>query len=141
MAIKLNISDKGKAWKVELDSEVLFGKSIGDKVSGKEIKAELDGYELEITGGSDSAGFPLSKDVPGLALKKVMLTGGLGMRQRHPDGIRKKKTLRGAVISSTIALLNLKVVKSGAKALNEIFPEQNQPKAKKEVAATTAPAA
>jgi small subunit ribosomal protein S6e len=66
MPIKLNISEKGKAWKLEIPEEVLSGKSVGDKFDGKELKPELEGYELEITGGSDNAGFPLSKDVEGL---------------------------------------------------------------------------
>ena len=52
MPLKINISEKGKAWKVEIEGESLHGKSIGDKVHGKEIRTELDGYELEITGGN-----------------------------------------------------------------------------------------
>jgi small subunit ribosomal protein S6e len=138
MVFKLNISDKGKAWKVETDSEFLLGKSLGDKIHGKEIKPELEGYELEISGGSDIAGFPLSKDVPGLALKALLLKKGFGMRD-NTEGIRKRKTVRGKTISASVSLINLKVVKHGAKHLNEIFPEQNQPKEKK-TPAPTAPA-
>ena len=36
MTIKLNISEKGRAWKLEISEEVLSGKSIGDKFDGKE---------------------------------------------------------------------------------------------------------
>lgn len=140
MVFKLNISDKGKAWKVEMDNEFLIGKSLGDKIHGKEIKPELEGYELEISGGSDIGGFPLSKDVPGLALKSLLLTKGFGMRD-NTEGMRRRKTLRGKTISASVSLINLKVVKHGAKHLHEIFPEQNQPKEKKNVAPTPAPAA
>ena len=66
MVLKLNISNKGKAWKIELDVETLAGKSVGDKIQGKEIKPELEGYELEITGGSDFAGFPMYKETEGI---------------------------------------------------------------------------
>lgn len=132
MPFKLVIGDKGKAWKLDLDNEVLVGKSLGDVVQGKEIKPELEGYELEITGGSDSAGFPLSKDVPGLALKSVLLTKGWGMRDSYP-GMRKRKTVRGKVLSAAVSQINLKVVKAGSKKLSEIFPEQNKaPEAKVE---------
>ena len=130
MVVKIIIGENGKAWRVELEGEVLTGKSVGDKVNGEEIKQELAGYEFEITGGSDNAGFPLSKDVAGVGLKRVLLTKGFGMRDSR-KGVRLRKTQRGKVISSTIAQINLKVVKAGSKKLQELFPEQNKPKEEK----------
>jgi len=41
VALKLNISEKGKAWKLEVPEETLSGKLIGDKFDGKEIKPEI----------------------------------------------------------------------------------------------------
>lgn len=123
MPLKLNISEKGKAWKLEVSEETLSGKSIGDKFNGKEIKPELDGYELEITGGSDNAGFPLSKDIEGLGLKSKILKKGWGMHD-STEGLRLRKTLRGKTISETTSQLNIKVLKAGSKPLAEIFPEQ-----------------
>jgi len=125
MPIKLNISEKGKAWKIEVPEETLSGKSIGDKVSGNEIKPELEGYELEITGGSDSAGFPLSKDVEGLGLKGLLLKKGWGMKNSG-EGLRLRKTVRGKIISGTTSQINISVLKAGKKKLEEIFPEQNK---------------
>lgn len=125
MPIKLNISEHGKAWRLEVTEEVLSGKMVGEKIHGKDIKPEFEGYEFEITGGSDSSGFPLSKDVDGLILKRVLLTKGWGMRDNR-EGMRRRKTVRGKVISGTTALLNLKVVKVGHKKLDEIFPDQNK---------------
>lgn len=130
MPFKINISEKGKAWKLETEDEILVGKLIGDKLDGKEIKHELEGYELEITGGSDSSGFPLSKDAEGIGLKRVLLTKGWGMRNSE-EGLRKRKTVRGKQISNTTSQINLKVIKAGKKHLAEIFPEQNKPKEKK----------
>ena len=46
MPLKLNISEKGKSWKLEVEPEVLSGKSIGDTFDGKLLKPELEGYEL-----------------------------------------------------------------------------------------------
>ncbi len=137
MAFKLNISDKGKAWKLELDNESLVGKSVGDKIHGHDIRADLEGYELEITGGSDLAGFPLAKNVEGIALKALLLKKGWGMRDTR-EGVRLRKTVRGKVISPAVTLINLNVVKHGKKHLAEIFPEQNQPKAPKVKAAPAA---
>ncbi|MCU0642449.1 MAG: eS6 family ribosomal protein [archaeon] len=130
MPIKLNISEKGKAWKVEVPEEVITGKSVGDKISGKDVKPELEGYEFQITGGCDSAGFPLSKDVEGLGLKALLLKKGWGMKD-NTEGMRRRKTVRGKVISENVSLINLNVLKAGSKKLAEVFPEQNQPKEKK----------
>ena len=142
MPLKLNISDKKHAWKLEIPSEVLAGKSVGDKISGKIIKPELEGYELEITGGSDISGFPMSKDVEGIGLKKLLLSKGWGMwskpkglkkkKPRARGGLRLRKTVRGKTISEKVVQLNMKVVKAGAKKLEEIFPDQNKPKEKAE---------
>jgi small subunit ribosomal protein S6e len=138
MPFKLNISEKGKAWKLEISEESLSGKSVGDIVKGEEIKPELAGYEMEITGGSDNAGFPLHKEVEGIALQGVLLTKGFAMRD-NTEGIRRRKTVRGKTISPAVSQINLKVVKEGSKPLAEIFPEQNKPKEKK--AETQTPAA
>ena len=132
MPFKLNISEKGKAWKLGTESEYLIGKNVGDIISGKDIKSELDGYEFEITGASDIAGFPHSKDVEGLGLKRLLLKKGWGMHDSR-RGVRLRKTVRGKSLSQSTSQINLNVVKTGAKALSEVFPEQNKPKeAKKE---------
>ena len=125
MAFKLNISDKGKAWKLESNAEFLVGLSVGDKFEGKELGHDFEGYEFEISGGSDISGFPLSKDVEGIGIKRVLLAKGWGMKNKR-DGIRLRKSLRGKTISDKVVQVNIKVLKSGKKALNDIFPEQNK---------------
>ena len=125
MPFKLNISDKGKAWKIEIENEVLVGKIIGEVVKGKEISEDLGGYELEITGASDLAGFPHKKDVEGPGLKRLMFnTKGWGMHAKK-SGLRLRKTVRGNQISEKTIQINFKVMKEGGKNLKEIFPEQN----------------
>jgi len=138
MTHKLNISEKGKSWKLELEDDILNGKSIGDKIQGKEIKQELEGYELEITGGSDSAGFPMSHKIEGIGRKKELLTKGWGMHKKPkglrkkrpstPKGLRLRKTLRGKSISEQTVQININVLKQGPTPLSEIFPDQNKTK-------------
>lgn len=146
MPLKIVIAESnGKSWKLELSEEALAGKNIGDTIGGNELKPEFAGYELQITGGSDIAGFPMSKDTEGIGLKRVLLARGFAMRDNYP-GIRRKKTVRGKQIAQTTAQLNMKVIKAGAKKFEEIFPEQNKPKEKKKKeaapkAAETAPVA
>ena len=131
MAYKVNISDKGKAWKLETEAEALVGMSVGDKFNGKELSADFDGYELEITGGSDIAGFPLSIEVAGLGLRRVLLKKGWGMKDKR-KGLRLRKTVRGKTISEKVSQINLNVVKEGNKKLEEIFPDQNKKIVKEE---------
>jgi ribosomal protein S6E (S10) len=140
MPHKLNISEKGKSWKLEIDNEILTGKKLGDTINGREVSADLTGYELAITGASDTAGFPHKKDIEGPELKKVILTKGWGMHKKPrregkkkvstPNGLRLRKTIRGSQISEKTIQINFNVIKEGSKKLPEIFPEQNQPKEK-----------
>lgn len=125
MAFKFIIGDKGKAWRMERDAEFLVGKSIGDIVEGKEFGADLEGYQLEMSGGSDISGFPLSKDAGGIGLKRVLLSKGWGMKDTR-DGVRLRKTVRGKVISEKVVQINMKVLKHGKKKLEEVFPDQNK---------------
>ncbi|MBX4212589.1 30S ribosomal protein S6e [Candidatus Pacearchaeota archaeon] len=123
MPFKLNISEKGKAFKMETESEALLGKNVGDKVHGKDISHDLDGYELEITGGSDNAGFPLYVKAEGIGLKRVLLTKGWGMKD-NTEGMRRRKTVRGKQIAGTTSQINMKVVKVGHKHLADIFKKE-----------------
>ena len=142
MAFKINISDKGKTFKIDLDTEALIGKKIGEKIEGKEIKSGLEGYEFEITGTSDKAGFPGKKDIEGTALRKVLLTKGWGMKKRPRKegkkkkrrmlkGLRLKKTVRGNTISKDTIQINMTVIKEGTKKLEEIFPKTEKAEEKK----------
>lgn len=131
MAFKLNISEAGKTFHLETESEDIIGKKIGDKLLGKDISGDLSGYEFEIKGTSDKAGFPGKKDVTGPILRRVLFTKGSFMHKTPHKGYRAKKTVRGNEISANIVQVNLIVLKKGGKKLEEIFPDQNQVKEKK----------
>lgn len=130
MPFKINISDKGKTYKVETESEALVGKTLGEVISGNEVAPELEGYELEMTGATDIAGFPAFKEVTGEGLKRVLLKYGKGMKKTRPKGLRLRKTVRGNTISTSIVQINFIVKKEGGKKLQEIFPDQAKGKAK-----------
>jgi len=140
MVVKVIIGDKGLAYRIESESEMLHGRNVGDVFDGKELKSELDGYQLQITGGSDFSGFPLSKDIEGLALRTKLLKKGFGMKD-STKGLRLRKTLRGKQISQTTAQINIKVVKAGKTPLAEVFPDQNKPKEETKAPKAEAPAA
>ena len=79
MAFKININNNdGKTYKLELESEFLVGKELGEKVPGEEFLPSLKGYEFVIAGASDKAGFTSLKSVEGIGLKRVLLKSGKG---------------------------------------------------------------
>ncbi len=135
---KINLNDKtGKTYKIESEAEQLIDKKLHDTVQGKDISPNLEGYEFEITGASDKAGFTAMKEVTGIGLKKLLLGYGKAMKKRPkregkfkrsnktPKGLRLRKTVRGNTISSVITQINLKVLKEGKKSLKDIFaPEK-----------------
>lgn len=126
MPYKVNISSKeGKSWKIELESEIFVGKKLGEIINGAEISSELAGYELEIKGASDIAGFPHKIDAEGPQLRKILLSKGWGMHDNR-KGVRLRKSVRGNVLSEKTVQINLIVIKEGSKKLSEIFPEQNK---------------
>ncbi len=141
MAFKINLSEKsGKTYHMELESEFFLEKELHDKFDGKELTSDFEGYEFEIAGTSDNAGFTSLENVEGAGLKRVLLTYGKGMHKRSrregkkkvsnfkPKGLRLRKTVRGKIISPAIVQINLRTLKEGKKKLSEIFPDQNQPK-------------
>ncbi|QHS17532.1 30S ribosomal protein S6e [haloarchaeon 3A1-DGR] len=89
------------------DANRFLGRSLGDEVDGGAVG--LDGYTLEITGGSDETGRPMRADVPGTSLKEILLDGGVGFKPTT-DGERKRVTVRGAEIADDVAQVNVSVV-------------------------------
>ncbi|AJF63027.1 MAG: 30S ribosomal protein S6e [archaeon GW2011_AR20] len=119
---KIVISEKGKSYSKTLtsgESESLLGKKIKDKVEGSHVG--LKGYEFDITGGSDKEGFPMRHDVEGLVRKKIFVSKGQTGTRLKIKGVRIRKAVASNIITNNISQVNLKVVKTGQKALDEIF--------------------
>ena len=139
MVFKINVSHKGKTFKAETENEGLIGISIGEKIAGEEFSADLSGYELEITGTSDKAGFPGFVNQTGSTLKRVLLGYGKGMWKmpkglrkkttiRRPKGLRLRKTVRGKEVSADTVQINTKVIKEGSKKFHDLFPAKEEKK-------------
>lgn len=95
-------------------SKALYGKKIGDVVRGEEIG--LEGYEFDVTGGSDYCGFAMRKDVGGQLRRKILTVGGVGVKAPG-NGVRIRKTVAGNTIYAKTHQVNLKVVKVGKENL------------------------
>ncbi|MDG6221025.1 MAG: 30S ribosomal protein S6e [Candidatus Thermoplasmatota archaeon] len=99
----------------------MVGKRIGDDIDG--IFVGMPGFKLKITGGSDGQGFSMRGDLPGMRRKKILVSHSRGFRPEHP-GVRKRRMLRGNTIGPDISQINLKVVKYGAKGIEEALAEK-----------------
>lgn len=100
------------------DNSQLIGNEVGDEIDGGLVG--VPGYTLEITGGSDKAGFPMRKSIEGSERKKVLIEDGSGI-QAEEKGIKQRKSVRGRTVSGQIEQLNTKVVEEGSKSVEEIL--------------------
>jgi len=132
-------SSEGKSYSMEISGSNynhFLGKKIGDSVDGMfvgEGDSALNGYKLEITGGSDITGRPMRPDLDGSGVKSVLITAGVGYKGKKYvnknskeyrykyDGLRRRRNLRGNVISQDTRQINLKVVESGKRSLAAII--------------------
>lgn len=124
--MKLVVSDPkaGKTYQAELEKgkEVaVMGKKIGETFDGGTFGAA--GYTFQITGGSDSSGFPMRKDISGSRKLSVLMTKGLGFKTKR-KGERRKKMVRGNAVTEDTAQLNVKVTQAGATPLEQVFPKK-----------------
>lgn len=134
--VVINDVKTGKSYQKIVNDASLIGKKVKDKFDGKLVG--LQGYELEITGGSDSAGFPMRRDVETSGRKKLLLTKGPAVHIVS-KGMKKRKTVRGNTISEQIHQINAKIVNYGPISIEELFgvkeevSEKAEDKAKEEV--------
>jgi small subunit ribosomal protein S6e len=111
-SFKVVIADpkSGKSQSVEMkdqQAQPLIGMRIGEEVDGALLGIE---GKVRITGGSDTAGFPMRSDVMGGVKKYVLMTRGVGFRKDSGSGKKKRKLVRGNTITDEIYQVNSVVV-------------------------------
>ena len=99
---------KGKSISRELkdnDANVLLGLQVGQETDASVLG--LQG-KIKITGGSDKSGVAMRGDVAGIPRKRVLLSKGVGLQKVKSKGLRKRKLVRGNIISEEIYQINCK---------------------------------
>jgi small subunit ribosomal protein S6e len=95
----------------------LIDKRIGNEVEGSIISELFDGYVFKIQGGFDKDGFAMKNGILTQGRKRILLKkGDKSFRFRkgyHRQGVRKRKLVRGCIVSPDIKILNLKITKLG----------------------------
>jgi small subunit ribosomal protein S6e len=117
----------GTSQRVEIDDQqlrALYGTRIGQVVEG--AVADMQGYKIKLTGGTDKDGIPMRPDVHGSAKARVILSGGVGYKPKD-KGEKKRKIVRGNTVNAEIAFLNFTIVeapKARKKAKKEPAPAE-----------------
>ena len=128
------ILEKTKAIELSVERSELTGLPL-DKVTGSIV--DLPGYELQIMGGSDIAGFPMRQDLNMNTRKKLLVRkGDVGIRKAI-RGTIYRKTVSGNTVSDITAQLNLKVIQHGSKSIEDLWGIKKE---EKPVEAAPAPA-
>uniref|UniRef100_A0A7S1EQX1 40S ribosomal protein S6 n=1 Tax=Timspurckia oligopyrenoides TaxID=708627 RepID=A0A7S1EQX1_9RHOD len=138
--MKLNISNPatGCQKKIEIDEEkrlrVLYEKRIAQEVDGDALGDEFKGYVFKITGGQDKQGFAMKQGVLTQGRVRLLMQKGTqgcrgyGMRK----GERKRKSVRGCIVSHAISVLHLAIIKKGEAEIegltDEVKPRRLGPK-------------
>jgi small subunit ribosomal protein S6e len=91
----------------EARASPLIGKKIGEIMDGAPV--DLPAHKIQITGGSDKDGFPMRPSVHGGVRRSIVLSGGVGFNPTN-EGMRRRKTIRGNVVTDEIVQINAKIV-------------------------------
>lgn len=95
---------------------------------------EFKGYIFKIKGGQDKQGFPMKQGVLTPSRVRLLLKRGDTCFRGHGrrDGERRRKSVRGCIVSQDLSVLNLVIVKKGDAELpgltDEEKPRQRGPK-------------
>lgn len=90
-----------------------IGRRMGEIIDG--IVVDMPAHKLQILGGSDKDGVPMRGNVHGGIRRRVVLSGGAGFKSERKGG-RKRKTVRGNIITDEIVQINMKITERPATA-------------------------
>lgn len=115
---KVIVSDpqSGTSKVVELEearAAPLIGRRLGEIIDGSIV--DLPAHKVQLMGGSDRDGVPMRGNVHGGVRRAVVLSGGAGFNPKN-KGERKRKAVRGSVITDEIVQINMKIVERPAGA-------------------------
>uniref|UniRef100_A0A7S2RIP4 40S ribosomal protein S6 n=1 Tax=Rhizochromulina marina TaxID=1034831 RepID=A0A7S2RIP4_9STRA len=86
---------------------------IAQELDGSALGEEFAGYVFRISGGNDKQGFPMKQGVLSNTRVRLLLHKGASCYRQRKTGERKRKSVRGCIVGSDLAVLNLVVTKKG----------------------------
>lgn len=136
--MKLNISYPATGCQkiIEVDDEnklrSFYEKRMGQEVEGDILGDDFKGYVFKVTGGNDKQGFPMKQGILTAQRVRLLLSKGHSCFRERRAGERKRKSVRGCIVSSELSVLALAIVKKGEKEIpgltDSIKPRRHGPK-------------
>jgi len=117
--MKINIAypATGAQKVIEIEEErklrSLYDKRMSHEVEGEVLGDEYKGYVFRISGGNDKQGFSMKQGVLTNQRVRLLLSEGHSCYRTRRAGERKRKSVRGCIVSGDLSVVNLVVVKKG----------------------------
>ena len=109
-----------------------YDKRMNQEVVGDVLGDEFKGYIFKISGGNDKQGFPMKQGIMTAKRVRLLLKKGSSCYRQRRKGERKRKSVRGCIVSADIQVLNLVIVRKGEGELpgltEEAVPRRLGPK-------------
>ncbi|EAX87967.1 ribosomal protein S6e, putative [Trichomonas vaginalis G3] len=122
MRITLAYPENGTQVVVDIDDpaalNALYEKRVGQDIEGEKLGGQFKGYLFRIGGGFDKQGFPMKQGVITPRRIRLLLKTGASCYRPRKDGERKRKTVRGCIISDEISALHCVVLQKGEKEID-----------------------
>ncbi|KAK4689545.1 small subunit ribosomal protein S6e, partial [Tremellales sp. Uapishka_1] len=117
--MKINIANPqtGQQKLIDIEDErrvrIFYDKQMSQEVAVDSLGDEWKGYVFRITGGNDKQGFPCKQGILTNQRVSLLLSDGHSCYRSRRTGERKRKSVRGCIIASDIAVLSVIIVKVG----------------------------
>jgi len=136
MKINIAFPSTGCQKVIECDDEnklrTFYDKKMSAEVEGDVLGDEFKGYVFKITGGNDKQGFAMKQGILTASRVRLLVSEGHTCYRTRRTGERKRKSVRGCIVSSELSVLNLVVVKKGDKEIagltDQVKPRRHAPK-------------
>jgi len=136
--MKFNIADPHtgaqKLFEIDDDKRLRFvlDKRISHEVNGAIIGDQFQDYTFKITGGADKQGFPMKQGILVPDRVRLLLNENSGGYRMARTGERKRRSVRGCIVSRDISVCNMIIAKRGKEPIpdltNKILPRRLGPK-------------